>query len=734
MKAFAWSSSTFACCFLFCLILYVFNPRYFFIDDGVAMFAPVYYEISQQLQAGRLPLLTKNLLSGGNFLIEYQFGIFNPVCLIGIYVYGLFSDHALGLAVLAGLVAGLTGLSALYCLRAVGLSLPLASLGGVTIGLQTHNIVWNLAAWWPAAFGLLFVIFLTGSLFWFLRVPNLRTGVLLVISSFMLTTGGWPLSIAVAALVVCVAIIAFAIDGPRGVRMTRIACAISALSIGAAWGALSLLPMLTSAEFVSRPLQQWTNNSSFLIPPIKGLAAFFLPFYTDHFHSWGGHRIQMLPHFYITWWLLPAMFLINWRHTGRSWTFWFPMICALLFVLLTQGPETLGPLRFPIRFTPYAQFFFMLAIASAWSLNSISCQPTKARLGAFGLVVLLGAVVGIQNAPQFAERTAVSAAFTFCAGSALLIAYTKHFYRSAYFVLAVGTLSALIWIFSPSPYGLYAVADPMLETTEGRQTTHPHGRGADWGLPSDRKAYDSHGLKGEGGYTLMVGGYSQLNPAAYSEYLPSSTGLLAGIRTLNGYTSLGHTQFKRIVPADDHGHVFDVSTLVSNLFTVDHHTARTYAELLNVKNIVSVDRKLDAALESGVPISWRREKTGHTQVWTAPVSPGRQGNLSHGPSGIKIEPLEIDHTAETYKIESINGERIVFSRLFWPGYTAQLNGLDLMVVPHQGLVSTFIPPDAQGLLTLKYSIPLSGLHILTVAILTIVFAVVFGYCLRKTTV
>ena len=59
----------------------VFSPWLFFIDDFQAYLLPGLTAIGRMLRRGEFPLFTPTTWTGGNFVGEYQYAIFNPFVL-----------------------------------------------------------------------------------------------------------------------------------------------------------------------------------------------------------------------------------------------------------------------------------------------------------------------------------------------------------------------------------------------------------------------------------------------------------------------------------------------------------------------------------------------------------------------------------------------------------------------------------------------------------------------------
>jgi hypothetical protein len=465
------------------------------------------------------------------------------------------------------------------------------------------------------------------------------------------------------------------------------------------------------------------------VPSLKSILAFFLPFYIDFFNSWGGFRIQPAAHFYVAWFLLPVIFMIRYTMIRKNSLSIVFLICLVFSALLTQGPESFGPLRFPIRWVIYFQFFLVLSVAALYVAGGVSGRLSKLKLTFFLSILLAYTIFGVQNAPQYALKTILSALIV--TGFSLVLFQTIKLSKNktSYILMLSMTIVITALLFSGSRHAFYSIPDASLEHTEGKATTHPHGRGVDWGLPKKIIRDNYTHLRERGGYVLFVGGYSQLRPEAYHKYLPSSMGLLADLKTCNGYTSLGHTGLSKLLPFDDHGHVFDVKKIVSSLLTIDDMTSKTYAELLNITSIVASDSNICDQLTNLMPEKWEKRYQSNTFIWMSPYT-APSHTLSYISSNIKANVKQSSTYVEKIDIESPSGGLLVFSRPFWPGYTAKVDSRDVKLYPHKdALVSAIIPPNTNGVFTLTYNTPGKNIYIASIVLSTLFLIPLFRYCM-----
>src|SRR5688572_28057881 len=65
-----------------CAILWVceaFHRNFFFHDETLRLFGPIFQYIGRSLLRGEWPLLTLDVMQGGYLLAEHQYGLLNPV-------------------------------------------------------------------------------------------------------------------------------------------------------------------------------------------------------------------------------------------------------------------------------------------------------------------------------------------------------------------------------------------------------------------------------------------------------------------------------------------------------------------------------------------------------------------------------------------------------------------------------------------------------------------------------
>jgi hypothetical protein len=696
--------STMAVAGLFSM-LFLRNHRFAFIDDRQADGVAKLVDMGRILQSGEWPWLSTNVVNSGGYAVEYQNGVFNPVNLAFGVLMAHLDDPALAsfLQLLAHLVI-LTAAAA-WLGRLVGLSTPWAVAFAVSVGFQPYTIFWG-AAWYQAIISFSWFVLAVAAVVALHRTGRLRYGWVLLVATYLCYQSGWPLAIPVLGLFVGVVVVAGLVIGHRRGSSAWIAAFYGG---GAAASLVGLYPLLVSFEFASRS-SSISNESNFNVAPLEGLLHAADPSYWGWFVNFDGYRLQDLPHFYVAWFLLPV--LLFWR-PAPTWPAPVRALGIATFGLLlvtalgTLGPERVLVFRFPTRFLQFSGFFLLLGAAllvahgrftfsrrRLWLLgggllllvvNSLQSDPDgPARilgLGALVAVLCLAAV-----GPRVARPSAGRLRLVTPAGPG----------RGTGTVVAVGTvvvLTVLAWL-------------------------HPMARGFDWGFPNDLSTLEPLTQQD---YTLWYGSYPPLeNPGElpspandvagyYDEYRPSSTGLLTGDRQINGYSPLAHRFLREHVPIDDQGNFGD--TGAERFTAVDPETGLTWLELLRVNQVVATLGPRDALLQGTLDASWRRSGDGRFTATYRRAPYDQPGLVSYAAPGVKVgaqEPCRFRHSRECVDV-SVTGDdagRVVFARLWFPGYSATLDGKPLDVVRHDGtLVAVDLPPSADGELVISYRSP-----------------------------
>jgi hypothetical protein len=695
--------------------LFLVNHRFAFIDDRQADGVPKLVDMGRILASGEWPWLSTHVLNSGGYAVEYQNGVFNPVNLAFGVLMSHMNDAALAsfLQLLAHLV--LLTAAAAWLGRLVGLSTPWAVAFAVSVGFGPYTVWWG-AAWYQAIVSFSWFVLAVAAVVALHLTGRQRYGWLLLVSVFLCLQSGWPLAIPVLALFVVAVVVARLVTR----QPHRTTAWIAAWSVGGGLVSLiGLYPLYVSFTVAGRA-SSINNATNFNVAPLEGLAHAADPSYAGFFYNFDGYALQDLPHFYVAWFVLPV--LVFWRPAAG---FLRPQVRALvlasttllvLTLLGTLGPERLLVFRFPTRFLQYSGFFLLLACALLVAHGRFTYS--RRRFAVLGGLLVLQTVNAWQADPAHLHRIVGMNALValFClvvVGSRLPRPVTGRLRllarvsprRGADAVVALGTVVLLALL----------------------AYLHPMARGGDWGFPSDLSTVPPLSQRD---YTLWYGGVPPLaapfqlpSPAPdvagyYAEFHPSSMGLLSGDRSVNGYSPLGDRYLQAHVPLDDQGNFAD--TGADKFTAVDRQTGLTWLDLLRVDQVIAVLGPRDDQLRKDLDGSWQRVAQGKYTATYRRAPYDLPGLVSYAAPGVQLgaqEPCRRRNSTECVSVTDGSGPgRVVFARVWFPGYYATLDGKPIDVQRHAGaLVAVDLPRGAHGELVLHYRspgfLPLAGLGI-----------------------
>lgn len=679
---------------LFTIYMFLLNDRYFFIDDKISDMFPKLYDIGMLLRNGEFPILTTNIMNGSAYALEYQYAIFNPVNLGLSYILPSFENFTVASWFISAIHLSFSGLGAFILARNIGLRGMQALTLSLLFALNYHGLYWNASAWYGPLIGSTWVIlgiaFLAGVAY---SSTPIRNTIGLFIAYSLCITSGWPLAVIVVAITSIFILFHLTfLKKDYFLSALIIIAGISSLMVSSA----ALISFFSAAEVATRP-SAFENLTNFLVAPLDGLITFFDPSYSAFMNNWGkGYSLQKNPQFYVGWFLLPLLLMINWSkekivNTG-VWV-WGGLM--LVFLLTCMGPERFGVLRFPIRSIPYFHFFLIIFLMAAAKECGLSI--TKQRVQLFLFVFALQYIHSIQSNPSKAIPLFLSALII--VGFSFVFFYRVHKNINYHSFLWFSSLFVFTVI-------LYAVS---------------HGRGSDWGLPGDSNIVNALGREN---YTLFYGHYvdSHAIPNPHLEYRVATTALLGGDRSINGYTPIGHRGFRDILKISDHGNFEELCA--DKLFEIDSKTQLSHAELMRIDRIIALKGRWVADIEQHLTGRFTLKKTtAHTHVFDYVGEYHYPGLVSWVSPNTVIEEkmaCEFKQTQECINVTNTpdKGGEIIFARLWFPGYHAYLDGKQLDVTTHKSFwVTVKLPPSAKGQLLLKYTLPKANL---------IVYLMLFG--------
>jgi hypothetical protein len=201
------------------------------------------------------------------------------------------------------------------------------------------------------------------------------------------------------------------------------------------------------------------------------------------------------------------------------------------------------------------------------------------------------------------------------------------------------------------------------------------------------------------------------DPAALSSELMFGNMLQAvGVRAVNSYYGMGFKAFTDALCIEFNGSV--CPDALRRAFAPAAPGGPPLADLLRLDTVV-VQNGLPGVAEVPLPTGWRvAERTAAVTVLRRDAAwPHPQGRLSDAPPGTAVADDVAAPQGEEVRIAGGPGGALTFARLAWPGYTAQIDGVDVPVRQGPaGLLTVDVPAGAHGV-TLSWSPPAFGVSL-----------------------
>lgn len=685
---------------LFPLYIYALNNRFFYIDDKVADYIPKMLDIARIIKGGEYPVITTNLLNGSVYSAEFQQGIFNPVILLSALLLDIFDNLALGACILTILYL-MIAFKGYYLLAVeLGVAKAWANIYAVSVALNCYFIYWCASAWFNPVPAIAFFPYALWASLKLSKDINVKTSFGFLLACYLVVSSGWPsILVVLAGFFLFLLLDMFFIKKNKKILPYNFLIYIGTGLVCS----IPVLPLLLSSEMFSRA-STFGNSSNFLGGSLRGLLLFSFPHLKDFMHTWAGYKKLSFNTYYAAWYALPLLIFLDFKSIQVKKSFiWILLTLTGVFGIITLGPETLGPLRFPIRMLQYYHIFGLLLVALLVQLYGTVL--TQKRIVLTLCLFVVQAIVSLQVNPEDYLKIIL---YLFALVVLTLILFNRLKRQD-------GSVSAAIWALLGTILFFFCI-----------YSADYHGRGADWNVPRVRSEYSS--LNSGSGYVLFHGGYLN-SERDHSEYRPATTGLIWNDKSINGYTPLGNKYFRKKIIITDHGNISAgrFANKGREFFEVDKNTGLELLELMKVDKIISWKGELEEYIRKTVSDKWVAKERRITVEFNHSSSkyPGLISWLDDGLEIIKVK--KIKHRIEEYHIKNYENteKRMVFARLWWPGYLAKFDGKEIVLERYsEFLISLLIPPGGEGVLSLAFYPPgfSMAMGLSVIGLLLIVFA------------
>jgi len=666
-------------------VLRQLEPRFWFVDDKRNQYLPVARDIGRRIRDGEFPAIDPNLGSGGNFALDLQYGLYEPLHLLTAVSLSYVDNFALA-GFLWALAYSLVFSLGTTCLTLrLGAAGPWAAAAGVSAATSGYVLYWLAPNWIPGLVSLAWLPW-----FWWAWSGRLSPPRCLAIAVFtyLVVAGGWPATwlmfTALSLGLLAEEIVLRDREGSAGSWLAPLAVRITAAVGGLVPAVITVLPLLRAADYTIR--NDVVDNNNLLVPNLADILGFASPTLHGEIVTFGGQGVLTNPVYFAAWFGLPILWLVKWRSSSiRRRGIVSAALACLLMTLMTQAPGNLGPLRNPIRSLAGVHFFLIVAIVTLACAGALVVN--RQRL--LGVAASLVAVGWLTWARDPAAEDVLVGMLVILALATILLLVAKLHVRAVGAVAWVGAMVAAIVAFQLNPI-------KVDETTPATATVGNVSL-----TKADRPVFASYPREGS---------------AVTRSWFADGVGrgfqrLSRKVRMAPGYSSVRQVGFDdRFCIRSSHGYTCDDS--LKRLWEEEPRTGSLWIDLLGYRTVVVAGDKRQRLWTDLAGPQWRRVDKGREFVaYQRSEAPVVAGRITYVEGEAEVREFDVRNDSQSYDVSSPSGATLVFRDLYWPGYIARLDGEELEASALSGtLLMVELPAGAQGRLTVSY-VPVSDAEV-----------------------
>jgi hypothetical protein len=657
---------------------YFLNHRFYFNDDEQTQHYPYFLEIGRQLHHGRLPFLTLATLNGGNLIIDWQYALFNPVSLLSYWLIAFLNDLTVIGLLLASLYIGLIASGGFILARSFGISRRLSIVAATVLCTNNFVVFVYSHSWMTCLVATSWFLWAWGFIQFYRSTGNILHLVGAIFFSFLVLSAGWPQTIIMQGILVFSYLIEMMLD----IRFSRKLIISFALSMAGVFMLASpaLLPAIFSRTWTCRGMS-FSSHGLFMpnLGDFLNLSSFDLMPHMIVFIS----TLCAVPVMHLAWFIMPLLPLLRWSSVVKVLSHrWALGICGAIGLLLLFGPQSIGPIRWPIRFLPLVHPVLLIAFLLVINKSEVFVI-NKRRCQACAMLVLISLTSSISTSPRWLEFHLFSGCFL-----GFLVWMAIEFIR-------IKRIHALhLWMIMGVMVGYlgthYSFINPFLPDFGSKATVDVS--------PRVESKFN--------GYTLCLSQDFQPNQENWSdEAFLGAQGIFSDKYTINGYTSIGHRTFGDKFNCGGRTEITS-SHDITNLFAIDTTTGFPTYGLLRINRLIIEHETALPIVRSFLGSSWKVTSNGKFTTCYERIDPDLSSStIAWATPGTATVPInQPTGEMESLQVQAAQtGSNLVFARLWWPGYAATLNGIPVVTKPFNDfLVMVQLASGSHGTLLLTY--------------------------------
>ena len=717
-------------------LIAAWQPRFFYYDDLQVQYIPVWRWLGERVTSGGVPQIDPDQGSGGALVADLQYGVLDPLHWLLALAVSHVDDMNLvawGLHLLVVVVLGLGTTVLATHLGARPVWAAAAALGAVNCGF----LLW-FASWWPAGWSAAWVPWL----WWALSSRSRWALPVAVLASYALMTSGYPYVLPFTGVMV-LGVLAEQLVRRREQDLRPLVARVVAAAGGALLGATGLITASALTPLSQRsqaPADPFGNPGTYIPNLLDVLLGGSTT--SPSIVGWWGDRLPPSVTA-IAWFVLPTLALVRWRARPDGLSWWrapgvVPALAlCLVAVVATQTPTIVADLRYPFRYVLVLEVTAPLLVAVLASRCGL--VTTRRRLLVAAGLLCVQAGLAVSRTPALLRWHALLLLLGLLVLGAVAVLRRREGGDEA----DQGDEADEVRPAGPSGWARTAVALPVLAllvTAVAPLTSI--------GTAIDYQAVDARAIGEEPSGLPARGVYeSDLWPSRASEFEAvsqgvdldatviwwpgpgsdrgalqgapvGSAGLITGMRTGYGYTSLGHDGWANRWCADLVGQLNACPAPQDRLLEQVPGTDVTWLEALS-KDVVLLDDRAPEEMRAGLERQYEqvREDRGFLRYERRDPTPGRVTWTSADVESVAA--VDVAPETETYRVSWTGDDARLLARIpWWPGYEASLDGrpVDLEVVEDTAVAVALPDGGGSGELTISYHRPRAALGHVAVAV------------------
>lgn len=665
---------------------------FFYIDDAQNQNLPFYREMGRLWLSGDWPILTTTVLLGGNILVDMVLSPFSPQTILTSLVAATTDSIRIPVFLIAWVNTSLVALGAYWLARTFAMRSKYALLFGFLSATAPVYLYMFAASWWNLAAAYAWFVVALAALLQFRLTPRVVTFIVATVSTcFLFLSQGTQYQL---AWVLCYLIVmAMDFHSERNWRKTA-----HLLMIGTCTFLIVVIPVM-SEYLVARDLiirvEGFFSRNLHMMPSWGQMLNFFNPFYQGYMVWWGGYRTMPVAMGYAGIILLLPLCFVRY-HPVRTLPSRLLPAFLVLAIILCLSPTQIGPVTGPVRYLPLLGL--VIALLLLLQLDRGRLVFNQHRRNRFLLLIGLSFIAQAFSAEdQILDIGRIPFLALFLLLCALIYRLTLSTLASGGTHINVSLLAAvsfLAWL--------------------GMLQQNPTFAGGHWPAPTMGAPLKPE-LPAVRGYTVGLCA-TEAPPKERLADLGTGQYLHFGIRSINGYSPVGHNGLSRFFPyVTSHGYFNTEMTLLRMSEPVRTAPGYYVYDLFNVERIFACSKDVpydvQIRIENAGMIVEPSSLKGRLVIH--PARPRTtEGSLTYQGGGAPVRLAGVDGMRhEWFDVSPDDKPRtLIFARLYWPGYRATLDGRDLAVSNYRNtLVTVDLPAGSAGRLDLRYQ-PVSWQH------------------------